>query len=63
MLNFILLQNRQGKTRFSKWYINCNETKKKKIERDINKILINRSRSYSNIFVYENFKVVYRLYA
>ncbi|VWU51221.1 AP-2 complex subunit sigma, putative [Hepatocystis sp. ex Piliocolobus tephrosceles] len=63
MLNFILLQNRQGKTRFSKWYIKCEESKQKKIERDINKILINRNKSYTNIFIYENYKIVYRLYA
>ncbi|KEG00537.1 AP-2 complex subunit sigma, putative [Plasmodium vinckei vinckei] len=63
MINFILLQNRQGKTIFSKWYINCDEGKRKQIERNINKILINRSTHYANVFVYEQFKIIYRLYA
>ncbi|CAD2085430.1 AP-2 complex subunit sigma, putative [Plasmodium vinckei] len=63
MINFILLQNRQGKTIFSKWYINCDEGKRRQIERNINKILINRSTLYANVFVYEQFKIIYRLYA
>ncbi|SCL97727.1 AP-2 complex subunit sigma, putative [Plasmodium chabaudi chabaudi] len=63
MINFILFQNRQGKTIFSKWYINCDEGKRKQIERNINKILINRSAAYANVFVYEQFKIIYRLYA
>ncbi|CDU16332.1 hypothetical protein, variant [Plasmodium yoelii 17X] len=63
MINFILLQNRQGKTIFSKWYISCDEGKRKQIERNINKILINRSRVYANIFVYDQYKIIYRLYA
>ncbi|CAD2085495.1 AP-2 complex subunit sigma, putative [Plasmodium vinckei brucechwatti] len=63
MINFILLQNRQGKTIFSKWYINCDEGKRRQTERNINKILINRSTLYANVFVYEQFKIIYRLYA
>ncbi|CXH96462.1 AP-2 complex subunit sigma, putative [Plasmodium berghei] len=63
MINFILLQNRQGKTIFSKWYTSYDEGKRKQIERSINKILINRSRVYANIFIYDQFKIIYRLYA
>ena len=32
MIRFILLQNRQGKTRLSRWYVAYNEDERKRIE-------------------------------
>ena len=37
MIRFILLQNRQGKSRLSKWYVPFNAAEKNKIEQEIHR--------------------------
>eukprot|EP01084_Bolivina_argentea_P028909 53695_1 len=65
MIRFILLHNRQGKTRLSKWYVPMvnGEEEKNKIEADVYRLVVNRDRKYTNFMEYENYKIVYRRYA
>lgn len=48
-IRFLLLQNRQGKTRLSKWYVPPpNETEKFRMEAEIHKLIVSRDRKYTN---------------
>lgn len=48
-IRFILLQNRQGKTRLSKWYVPApSEQEKFRIESEIHKLIVSRDRKYTN---------------
>lgn len=63
MIRFILLQNRQGKTRLSKWYVPFNAAEKNKIESDIHRAVIARDPRFTNFLEYRNYKIIYRRYA
>ena len=63
MIRFILLQNRQGKTRLSKWYVPFNTAEKNKIESDIHRAVVARDPRFTNFLEYRNYKVIYRRYA
>eukprot|EP01066_Platyproteum_vivax_P006306 Platyproteum_vivax@DN2105_c0_g1_i1.p1 len=63
MIRFILLQNRQGKTRLSKWYTSYTDEEKIKISSDIHRSIIVRDKKWTNIIEYQTSKVVYRQYA
>ena len=41
-IRFILLQNRQGKTRLSRWYVAYNEDERKKIEVETHRTIVSR---------------------
>jgi hypothetical protein len=48
-IRFFLLQNRQGKTRLSKWYVPTpDDAEKVKLENDINRVVAARSRNHTN---------------
>jgi hypothetical protein len=48
-IRFLLLQNRQGKTRLSKWYIPPpSEQEKFRMEAEIHKLIVSRDRKYTN---------------
>eukprot|EP00981_Chlorochromonas_danica_P007331 scaffold1690_cov177-Ochromonas_danica.AAC.8 len=64
MIRFFLLQNRQGKTRLSKWYSTPPEDAERvKMENDINRVISLRTRGHTNFVEYQNFKLIYRRYA
>lgn len=63
MIRFILLQNRQGKTRLSKWYVPFNAGEKNKIESDIHRAVVSRDPRFTNFLEYRNYKIIYRRYA
>ena len=64
MIQFILLQNRQGKTRVSKWYTGEYTTDdKREIETDIHRTVTTRSPKASNFVEWRDYKVIYRRYA
>ena len=72
-IRFVLLQNRQGKTRLSKWYIpppaaalgsSVNpELEKVRIEAEVHRLVTARDKKYTNFIEYNNYKLIYRRYA
>jgi AP-2 complex subunit sigma-1 len=60
----VLVQNRQGKTRLSKWYMPSAPEEKVKLSTQVHKIVASRDqKSQSNFVEFRNFKIVYRRYA
>ena len=62
-MKFVILQNKQGRARLSKWYININEEEKIKIQNEVYRTIILRDIKESNIIEYKNYKIVYKKYA
>ncbi|KAL1898734.1 Vacuolar protein sorting-associated protein ist1 [Ceratocystis pirilliformis] len=64
MLSFILIQNRQGKTRLAKWYVPYSDEEKVKLKGEIHRLVAPRDQKYQSNFVeFRNNKIVYRRYA
>lgn len=47
-IRFFLLQNRQGKTRLSKWYVGIEEDEMRKIESEVHRMVTARDSKYTN---------------
>ncbi|KNE61855.1 AP-2 complex subunit sigma [Allomyces macrogynus ATCC 38327] len=63
-IQFILVQNRQGKTRLAKWYVPLDDHDKLAIKEDVHKITSQRDqRQQSNFVEFRNDMLVYRRYA
>ncbi|GMH59415.1 hypothetical protein TL16_g02826, partial [Triparma laevis f. inornata] len=62
-IRFFLLQNRQGKTRLSKWYFPIGESEKKRIESSVHRMVVSRDKKYTNFIEYNSYKLIYRRYA
>ncbi|KAF4683306.1 AP-2 complex subunit sigma [Perkinsus olseni] len=63
MIRFVLVQNRQGKTRLSKWYVPYNAAEKNKVEGEIHRAVVSRDNRSTNFLEYRNYKIIYRRYA
>ncbi|KAB8301330.1 hypothetical protein EYC80_003211 [Monilinia laxa] len=64
VLSFILIQNRQGKTRLAKWYAPYNDEEKIKLKGEVHRLVAPRDQKYQSNFVeFRNNKIVYRRYA
>ncbi|KAA1083076.1 AP-2 complex subunit sigma [Puccinia graminis f. sp. tritici] len=64
MIRFILVQNRQGKTRLSKWYVPLEDEEKVKVRGEVHRLVATRDQKYQSNFVeFRTSKVVYRRYA
>ncbi|KAL8337983.1 hypothetical protein RB601_006669 [Gaeumannomyces tritici] len=64
MLSFILIQNRQGKTRLAKWYVPYSDEEKIKVKGEVHRLVAPRDQKYQSNFVeFRNNKLVYRRYA
>mmetsp|Transcript_15728 Transcript_15728/g.31345 ORF Transcript_15728/g.31345 Transcript_15728/m.31345 type:complete len:145 (-) Transcript_15728:28-462(-) len=65
MIRFFLLQNRQGKTRLSKWYVPPpgSEQEKARVEAEVHRFVTGRDKKYTNFIEYNNYKLIYRRYA
>ncbi|KAG5916675.1 AP-2 complex subunit sigma [Claviceps capensis] len=64
MLSFILIQNRQGKTRLAKWYAPYSDDEKIKLKGEVHRLIAPRDQKYQSNFVeFRNNRIVYRRYA
>ncbi|EJP69509.1 AP-2 complex subunit sigma [Beauveria bassiana ARSEF 2860] len=64
MLSYILIQNRQGKTRLAKWYAPFSDEEKIKVKGEVHRLVAPRDQKYQSNFVeFRNHKIVYRRYA
>ncbi|KAJ0025192.1 hypothetical protein Pint_09383 [Pistacia integerrima] len=48
MIRFILLQNRQGKTRLAKYYVPLEDSEKHKVEYEVHRLVVNRDPKFTN---------------
>ncbi|RUS17628.1 clathrin adaptor complex small chain-domain-containing protein [Endogone sp. FLAS-F59071] len=63
-IRFILVQNRQGKTRLSKWYVPYEDNEKVKLKGEVHRLVAPRDQKHQSNFVeFRNYKIVYRRYA
>ncbi|PRP88593.1 adaptor-related protein complex 2, sigma 1 subunit [Planoprotostelium fungivorum] len=60
---FMLVQNRQGKTRFAKWYTAYDDVEKRKLTDEIHRLVNSRETKFTNFVEFRTFKIVYRRYA
>lgn len=64
MLHFLLLQNRQGRTRLSKYYTSYTTAEKHRLEADVHKVITKRDPKNTNFIEFGNqYKLIYRRYA
>eukprot|EP01102_Stenamoeba_stenopodia_P003214 TRINITY_DN13143_c0_g1_i1.p1 TRINITY_DN13143_c0_g1~~TRINITY_DN13143_c0_g1_i1.p1 ORF type:complete len:144 (+),score=27.14 TRINITY_DN13143_c0_g1_i1:114-545(+) len=62
-IRYILLVNKQGQTRLSKYYEYSNLDKRTALEGEIVRKCLSRNESQCSFLEYQNYKVVYRRYA
>ncbi|GBG28252.1 AP-2 complex subunit sigma [Hondaea fermentalgiana] len=66
-INFILVQNRQGRTRLSKWYTPLQDAEKHAIEKDVFRVVATRDDAFTNFVEFNmgkhTHKLIYRRYA
>jgi len=63
MIHFLLLQNRQGKTRLSKWYSAFEHEEKRQLEQEVYRQIIKRDSAATNFIEFRSYKLIYRRYA
>ncbi|KAL9053414.1 MAG: hypothetical protein Q9162_004784 [Coniocarpon cinnabarinum] len=64
VLSFILVQNRQGKTRLAKWYAPYSDEEKVRLKGDVHRLVAPRDQKHQSNFVeFRTNRVVYRRYA
>jgi hypothetical protein len=47
-IRFFLVQNRQGKTRLSKWYVPYEDDEKRQLETEVHRLVVKRDRKFTN---------------
>ena len=62
-IRFLLLQNRQGKTRVAKWYVPEEWDVRQKLEKDIHRMVTTRDAKFTNFVEFRTYKIIYRRYA
>ncbi|KAK8807073.1 hypothetical protein WA158_003832 [Blastocystis sp. Blastoise] len=63
MIRFLLLQNKQGKTRLAKWYVPLGFDEKARLEVEIHKLVVQRDSKVTNFIEYSTYKLITRRYA
>lgn len=58
-----MLQNRQGKTRLSRWYVAYSDEERTRIETEAHRMIVQRDSKMTNFLEFRNHKIVYRRYA
>lgn len=63
-IRFIILQNRQGKTRLTKWYVpDYNQKEKQRILREVGHMVTTRDKHKCNFIPWREHLIVYKRYA
>jgi len=63
MIHFLLLQNRQGKTRLAKYYSAFEHEEKRQLELEVHKLITKRDPKFTNFIEFRRYKIIYRRYA
>jgi len=63
MIHFILLFNRQGKVRLSKWYSPFEHEEKRQLEVEVYRSIVRRDAAATNFIEFKTYKLIYRRYA
>mmetsp|Transcript_11242 Transcript_11242/g.28391 ORF Transcript_11242/g.28391 Transcript_11242/m.28391 type:complete len:144 (+) Transcript_11242:223-654(+) len=63
MIRFMLLQNRAGKTRMSKYWVPLEDAEKHKLEYEVHRLVVARNPKFTNFVEFRTHKVIYRRYA
>ena len=63
MIRYFLVQNRQGKTRISKWYVHYEDEEKRRLQYEVHRLVNSREQRFTNFVEFRNHKIVYRRYA
>ena len=63
MIRYLLLQNKQGKTRLSKWYIPVEFEEQSRLEMEIFKLVSTRDNKMTNFVEFSTYKLITRRYA
>ncbi|EPY51125.1 AP-2 adaptor complex subunit Aps2 [Schizosaccharomyces cryophilus OY26] len=64
MIQFVLVQNRHGKNRLSKYYVPFDDVEKTQLKSQIHRLISERTQKYqANFLEWRNSKLVYRRYA
>ena len=63
MIRYLLLQNKQGKTRLSKWYMPVEFEEQSRLENEIHKLVSQREAKVTNFIEFSTYKLITRRYA
>ena len=63
MIRYLLLQNKQGKTRLSKWYLPVEFEEQSRLENEIHKLVSARDSKVTNFIEFSTYKLITRRYA
>ena len=58
MIRFLLLQNRQGKTRLAKYYVPLDDDEKHQLEYEVHRLVVNRDPKFTNFVEYRSYKII-----
>ncbi|XP_078149558.1 AP-1 complex subunit sigma-2-like isoform X1 [Carex rostrata] len=63
MIHFVILINRQGKVRLTKWYSTYSQKERSKVIKELSGLILARGPKQCNFIDWKGYKIVYRRYA